>query len=193
MIRSSSPSQWPGSRPASNRNRATFQHVSDRLLFVGQVAPYRDGPAGVHGVLDQAARAVAQLAELQGLRRCTASTTSARSRRRRCVKRARSCCSRSARRPGVPNSRRDPRSRAGGRARGGRGAFRDRLVLRMERVRRAGRRPLRRPPVDAILHGRRARPSPSHVRAPRGRLGVPRRGVPVPRPPTRRARAPAGA
>jgi type 1 glutamine amidotransferase len=41
--------------------------VSDQLLFVTQVAPYRDGPAGVHGVLDQAARAVAQVAELEGL------------------------------------------------------------------------------------------------------------------------------
>ena len=33
------------------------------LLYVTQVAPYRDGPAGVHGVLDQSATAVAQLAE----------------------------------------------------------------------------------------------------------------------------------
>lgn len=32
-----------------------------------QVAPYRDGPAGVHGVLDQAAAGVAQLAEMHGL------------------------------------------------------------------------------------------------------------------------------
>jgi type 1 glutamine amidotransferase len=41
--------------------------VPDRLLFVSQVAPYRDGPAGVHGVLDQAAVGVAQVAELHGL------------------------------------------------------------------------------------------------------------------------------
>jgi type 1 glutamine amidotransferase len=40
----------------------------DRLLFVTQVAPYADGPAGVHGVLDQAAVGVAQVAELNGLR-----------------------------------------------------------------------------------------------------------------------------
>jgi type 1 glutamine amidotransferase len=39
----------------------------DQLLFVTQVAPYRDGPAGVHGVLEQAATGVAQLAELHGL------------------------------------------------------------------------------------------------------------------------------
>jgi type 1 glutamine amidotransferase len=42
--------------------------VSDTLLFVTQVAPYRDGPAGVHGVLEQAATGVAQVAELYGLR-----------------------------------------------------------------------------------------------------------------------------
>jgi type 1 glutamine amidotransferase len=42
--------------------------VPDRLLFVTQVAPYQDGPAGVHGVLDQAAVGVAQSAELNGLR-----------------------------------------------------------------------------------------------------------------------------
>jgi len=41
--------------------------VSDALLFVTQVAPYVDGPAGVHGVLEQAAVAVAQIAELHGL------------------------------------------------------------------------------------------------------------------------------
>jgi uncharacterized protein len=41
--------------------------VSDSLLFVTQVAPYADGPAGVHGVLDQAAVGVAQIAELHGL------------------------------------------------------------------------------------------------------------------------------
>ena len=41
--------------------------MGDSLLFVTQVAPYVDGPAGVHGVLDQAAVGVAQLAELQGL------------------------------------------------------------------------------------------------------------------------------
>jgi uncharacterized protein len=41
--------------------------VPDRLLFVSQVAPYRDGPAGVHGVLDQAAVGVGEIAELHGL------------------------------------------------------------------------------------------------------------------------------
>ena len=42
--------------------------MPDTLVFVTQVAPYRDGPAGVHGVLDQAAVGVAQAAELNGLR-----------------------------------------------------------------------------------------------------------------------------
>lgn len=37
------------------------------LLYVTQVAPYRHGPAGVHGVLDQSARAWAELAESAGL------------------------------------------------------------------------------------------------------------------------------
>jgi type 1 glutamine amidotransferase len=41
--------------------------VGDSLLFVTQVAPYIDGPAGVHGVLDQAAVGLAQLAEMHGL------------------------------------------------------------------------------------------------------------------------------
>jgi uncharacterized protein len=41
--------------------------ASPSLLYVTQVAPYRDGPAGVHGVLDQSAAAVAQLAESAGL------------------------------------------------------------------------------------------------------------------------------
>ena len=42
--------------------------LATELLVVTQVAPYADGPAGVHGVLDQAALAVAQIAEPQGLR-----------------------------------------------------------------------------------------------------------------------------
>jgi type 1 glutamine amidotransferase len=41
--------------------------VTPSLLFVTQVAPYADGPAGVHGVLDQAALGVAEIAELHGL------------------------------------------------------------------------------------------------------------------------------
>lgn len=45
----------------------------DTLLYVTQVAPYRDGPAGAHSVLEQSATAVAQLADGAGLRfeRCT--------------------------------------------------------------------------------------------------------------------------
>jgi uncharacterized protein len=37
------------------------------MYVVTQVAPYRDGPAGVHGVLSQAATALSQLARLAGL------------------------------------------------------------------------------------------------------------------------------
>lgn len=40
--------------------------MNQTLLFVTQVAPYTDGPAGVHGVLDQAAVGVAEVAELNG-------------------------------------------------------------------------------------------------------------------------------
>lgn len=39
----------------------------EALIYVTQVAPYRDGPAGVHGVLDQSAIALAELAENAGL------------------------------------------------------------------------------------------------------------------------------
>ena len=42
--------------------------MADSLLFVTQVAPYRDGPAGVHGVLDQAGVGIGQIAEMHGLR-----------------------------------------------------------------------------------------------------------------------------
>jgi type 1 glutamine amidotransferase len=41
--------------------------ASPTLLHVTQVSPYRDGPAGVHGVLDQSAVALAQLAGSAGL------------------------------------------------------------------------------------------------------------------------------
>jgi type 1 glutamine amidotransferase len=41
--------------------------VAPGLVYVTQVAPYRDGPAGAHGVLDQSATAMAELAELAGL------------------------------------------------------------------------------------------------------------------------------
>ena len=69
----------------------------------------------------------------------------------------------------------------------------DRLVLRVGRVRRAGGCPLRRPSLDADVHRGRARSSAPCVRAPRCRVGVARRGVPVPRPATRRADAAARA
>ena len=37
------------------------------MMYVTQVAPYRDGPAGVHGVLGQSATAMAELAEAASL------------------------------------------------------------------------------------------------------------------------------
>lgn len=42
--------------------------MTESLLVVTQAAPYRDGPAGVHAVLDQAATAFGQLADRNGLR-----------------------------------------------------------------------------------------------------------------------------
>jgi hypothetical protein len=41
--------------------------VADKMLIVTQVAPYVDGPAGVHGVLGQATTGLVELAELSGL------------------------------------------------------------------------------------------------------------------------------
>jgi uncharacterized protein len=41
--------------------------VARRMYIVTTVAPYTDGPAGVHGVLPQASAAFAELAELAGL------------------------------------------------------------------------------------------------------------------------------
>jgi uncharacterized protein len=53
------------------RTKRTYQQtvtVESVLLFVTQVAPYSSGPAGVHGVLDQAAAGVSEVAEINGLR-----------------------------------------------------------------------------------------------------------------------------
>ena len=46
---------------------------ADALVYVTQVAPYCDGPAGAHGVLEQSATAMAELADQAGLafERCT--------------------------------------------------------------------------------------------------------------------------
>jgi type 1 glutamine amidotransferase len=41
--------------------------MADMCLFATQVAPYFDGPAGVHGVLNQATTAIAQISEIHGL------------------------------------------------------------------------------------------------------------------------------
>jgi type 1 glutamine amidotransferase len=56
-----------GMEPRDYGHRGYVAPVAQRLLFVTQVAPYHDGPAGVHGVLDQAAVGVAQVAEMHGL------------------------------------------------------------------------------------------------------------------------------
>ena len=74
------------------------------LLFVTQVAPYLDGPAGVHGVLDQAAVGVAQVAELHGLRARRVDDVRELDDRALARSARRSRCSRSARRRGAAAS-----------------------------------------------------------------------------------------
>lgn len=53
--------------PRGLRTSRTLEVVSEPMLIVTQVAPYTDGPAGVHGVLAQATTALCQLAEIAGL------------------------------------------------------------------------------------------------------------------------------
>src|SRR5690349_12546765 len=55
-------------RMRADDTATTVPRMTGGLLFVAQVAPYRDGPAGVHGVLDQAAVGIAQVAEMHDLR-----------------------------------------------------------------------------------------------------------------------------
>jgi uncharacterized protein len=50
----------PGTSP-------TLPAMAESMLIVTQVAPYIDGPAGVHGTLPQAAVALSELADLAGL------------------------------------------------------------------------------------------------------------------------------
>ena len=52
---------------AGQSTSPTLLDVSDNMLIVTQVAPYSDGPAGVHGVLGQAATGLRELAHLSGL------------------------------------------------------------------------------------------------------------------------------
>src|SRR3954451_24470256 len=66
-------------------------------------------------------------------------------------------------------------------------SLRNRLMLRVGRLRRARRCSLRRSSVDAVLHGRCARYAASRVRASRCVVALARRGVPVPWSPFRRA------
>ena len=132
------------------------------LFIVTQVAPYGDGPAGVHGVLPQAAVALAELGAMAGLepviglrrRQRSAPTMSAVAACWRCSPsgrpRGRPTCeapSSTACASGPPGDPRRP--------------FRHRLVSVVGRLRRLARRPLRRPPLDAELRGRRHRAGPS--------------------------------
>ena len=49
------------------RTSRTLRRMADTMLIVTQVAPYTDGPAGVHGTLTQATTALSELADLAGL------------------------------------------------------------------------------------------------------------------------------
>ena len=143
--------------------------MADSLLFVTQVAPYADGPAGVHGVLDQAAVGVAQIAELHGLEPqrvddvrtlpTRASATPGRSR-----------CSRSARRRGARRNARVilDRVRAGALV-GARDPLRDRLVLR----RGTSTARSSAPASTAIRGRRRSPPTCSTRRTRRARTSAP--------------------
>ena len=167
--------------------------VASELLYVTQVAPYRDGPAGVHGVLDQSATAMAELAEAgrpglpAGGRRAHLDPSASRRRRGWWP------CSPSGRRPG-PRCQRSALLGAGplrtylgpGRPLG------HRCLLRVGRVPAPGRGTLRRPPVDPGVHARRDEPDPSGRRPPRHHLAVARRGVHLLGPAPRRHRAAAG-
>ena len=149
-----------------------------------------DGPAGVHGVLDQAAVGVAQVAELHGLR-ARARRRRARPRRRRARRRlVRSRSSRSARRRGATTQRADdPRPAA---------------RRRRSRCWRSTRRPTR--ATAGTTYGRVVgarfdghpwtqevdlevvepeHPATRHLGE---HVALARRGVPVPRPASRRAR-----
>jgi type 1 glutamine amidotransferase len=53
--------------PTGARHQPYTRFVPEPMLIVTQVAPYADGPAGVHGVLEQATTALRQLAEFSGL------------------------------------------------------------------------------------------------------------------------------
>ena len=146
--------------------------MAESLLFVTQVAPYRDGPAGVHGVLDQAAVGVAQVAEINGLAAQRVDDVRASAARRD----PRGACARAVhdRRDAVEcgSASRDPRTRARRTPRRVLDPFRNRLVLLVGRVRRARRRPLRRPSVDAD----RSPPTCSIRSIPRARTSA-RRGT----------------
>ena len=175
--------------------RLRCRAMAEPLLFVTQVAPYRDGPAGVHGVLDQAAVGVAP-----GRRDARPARPARRRRPRRLARRAprrraRSRCSRSARRRGARSSSTGDRRPACAPVRS-RSARSTRPPTRATAGTSTARSSAR---ASTAIRGRR-RSSPTSldtvapgVRASRRRLALARRGVPVPRPAARRPGAAARA
>ena len=167
--------------------------MGSTLLFVTQVAPYVDGPAGVHGVLDQAAVGVAQIAELHGLTPQRVDDVRTLAAGRSASTRVRSRCSRSARRRGAVRSARPilDRVRRGDLSVARRSTPRPTRATAGTSTARSSAR------GSTVIRGRRRSPptcvdvDASRVRAPRRRVAVARRGVPVPRSPPGRAGAPA--
>ena len=68
VTRASSGRSWLHSTTGQGRRTSpTLAAVAETMLIVTQVAPYVDGPAGVHGTLPQAVTALSELADLAGL------------------------------------------------------------------------------------------------------------------------------
>ena len=150
------------------------------MLIVTQVAPYVDGPAGVHGTLPQAVTALSELADLAGLTPVPVSDVRDVSPDLLAARPASWRSSPSGRRRGRPSTR-APCTR--------RGADGHLRVLGIHSATDAShtwpeygtfaRRAVRRPPLDAGLRHRRGRPRPSRHRTPRRAVALARRGLPL--------------
>ncbi len=163
------------------------------MFIVTDVAPYPHGPAGVHGVLPQAAVALSELAGLAVARGGARGTPSPTSSPPRWPAAACWRCSPSAR----PRGPTHQRAAITDGVRSGRLGIlgcprRHRRVHVVGGVRVARRGPLRRAPLDRDLRHRRRRRHPPEHAPPRRSVALARRGLPVPRPAARRPGPAAG-
>jgi len=135
--------------PACRLHQPYTRKVAEKMLILTQVAPYAEGPAGVHGVLGQATTALCELAELAGLSPSVVDDVRdlheplARTDRRRPHPRP---VSPSGRPPSPKRSEQPSWTRAGRPARRARRALGHRCLPLVARVRLGPRCPLRRPP-----------------------------------------------